>query len=453
MEEKRFIDRKSELKSILQVLKSKSAELLILYGRRRIGKSRLLHETAKKTKLDLFVMLEETDYQTNLKKAAEAAAARFNFPQFSPKTFKELFSSLPEKTRVVLDEFSYLASSFGEFQAIWEEIARPKKIKLILSGSLIRVMEDLNYSLKSPLYGRATAILKLSPFGVAEVKSWYGESGKIADVLAIYFAVGGIPRYLEIIDKPSLAKIAQAFFSQNGLLLREGKLLLKESFPASVVLPRVLTAVAGGETEAGKIADITGLKNNEVGKYLSLLVDFGYVEKRYPALHANKKQVRFYPADNFLAFWSCFVSEHYSEIDNGRGELAVRKFTRDFNTFCGFQFEKAVIQAILKNPQILPFEFEFLGNQWGKTNTGVYEIDILAGNSKTNQILFGECKWQNQANALKIVKNLAPKNQFVKWHEKKRQEYFAIFAKSFKNKIKEFEGKRVICLDLPTIWS
>ena len=167
MEEKTFINRNDEKALILKALSNKGAELIIVYGRRRVGKSRFLREIAKEKKINLITMLEDSDYDTNLAKVSRTIEEKLNLPSFKPKNFRELFQAIPEGSIIILDEYSYIAAAAtAEFQGIWEEIIKPKAIKLILCGSMIRVMEDLNYSLSSPLYGRATQIIKMLPLKI-----------------------------------------------------------------------------------------------------------------------------------------------------------------------------------------------------------------------------------------------------------------------------------------------
>ena len=451
MEEKSLIDRVGELDSLKAALSRPGPELVLLYGRRRVGKSRLLRELMKAVKADVFVMLEDADRATNLAKFASAVAKAFSLPSFSPSSFRNAFEAIPEKSVVFIDEFSYIAGSAGEFQGIWEEIAKPKQLKVVLSGSLIRIMEDLNYSLKSPLYGRATAILKLMPLQLAEVFAWYGGGAGAEEVFRTCFIVGGIPRYLEVIEKPSLEEIEKAFFSKNGLLLREGKLLLKESFPTSELYPKILFSVAGGKTEASKIANDCGVKAGEISKYLSVLADYGFVEKRQPVIGANKKSVRFYIKDRFIGFWSRFVWPYYAELESGVGTDGISFFRKNFGDYCGRAFEKTMMEILQANGGLLPQGFNRIGPQWGKAGGEAYEIDILAINEMENGILFAECKWSNDVDAAEVVKSLAEKTGFVEWNNEKRTGEFAVFAKSFKRRIGEFNGKKVHCLDLGDI--
>lgn len=455
MEEMRFVDRVEELGVLKQALERKGAELVILYGRRRVGKSRLLRELHGMRDSVLFVMMEDADYSTNLKKFSNATAKMFGFPSFSPNSFREAFESIPKNSTVFIDEYSYIGSATGEFQGIWEEVAKPRKIKLLLCGSLVRVMEDLNYSLKSPLYGRATSVMKLNPLSFGHILEWYGEQFPLEELFQTYFCVGGIPRYLEMIEKPKLEKIKTEFFSKDGLLLREGKLLLKESFPSSSVFPKILFSIAGGKTEATKIANDVQLKASEISKYLAILVDYGFVEKRYPIVDPGKKDTRFYIADPFFGFWSLFVWPNYTDLESGASENALEYFTKNFGDYSGRAFEKTVLEIFKRKPEMAGNRFLIIGKQWGQfkgeKGNNTYEIDLLALNENAKEALFGECKWTDNVNAGEIAKELDKKTSHVKWHNAQRKETLAVFAKSFSKKINEFEGKKVICFELKDI--
>lgn len=449
MEDKPFVDREDELNLIERTLEREGAELIIVYGRRRIGKSRLLKEIKVKNSSIIMIMMEETDYSNNLNKFAEKIGAHFGFPSFSPKSFREAFQNIPPKTVLIIDEYSYIASTSGEFQAIWEEIVKPNKIKLILSGSMIRIMEDLTYSIKSPLYGRATQVIKLLPLKIKDVYKWYSTKNNLKKIFEVYFSVGGIPRYLELIENPSQDSIKKVFLEKNGLLLREGKLLLKESFPSSLIFPKIMFSIANGKTEATKIANDVNIKASEISKYLSVLIDYGFVEKRFPMFGKGKKDVRFYMADRFFAFWTTFVWPFYGELENGVITNAEKKFEVDFTKFCGQEFERTVIEILnIKNCMNL-LKNAKIGKQWGKmpkttkTEKGndAYEIDILALNEETKEILLAECKWRENVDCDEIIQNLKKKAEFIEWNKDERKESYAIFAKSFKK-------KRLNCFDL-----
>jgi len=412
MEAKRFVGRKDEMDLLINSLNKQGAELIILYGRRRVGKTRLLEELSKRIHIDLSLMFEEADYTTNLSKFAQKILERYNYPSFEPKTFREAFLSIPENTIIILDEFSYI-QTIGEFQAIWEEVCKKKNHKVILCGSMIRIMEDMAYSIKSPLYGRATCIIKLMPLKFAEVVEWYkGED--IEDILTTYFCVGGIPRYLELIDTPGEKEVLNAFVDKNSILLREGKLLLKESFPSSEIYPKIMFALSKGCTEPVKIANEIHIPAQQISKYLLILCDYGFAEKRMPFFGGGKKDVRYYMADPFFEYWIRFAWLNYNEIENGKKIIPTKE---QLNSYYGRQFEKTVRESYMK-----------AGTQWGKD----YDIDVVAQDGK--KLILIECKWQKEVDADEIMRKLTEAGKFISGAKS-----YTIYAKSYKRKTKDAE--------------
>ena len=122
----------------------------------------------------------------------------------------------------------------------------------------------------------------------------------------------------------------------------------------------------------------------------------------------------------------------------------------DLNSFIGKKFEKIIFELLQRHMILKEFSFTKIGKQWGKIpkRKENYEIDILALNENTKQILFAECKWQSKVNAAEICKELTEKASYVQWHNEERKEIFAVFAKSFSRRIEEFEGRKVYCFDL-----
>ena len=153
--------------------------------------------------------------------------------------------------------------------------------------------------------------------------------------------------------------------------------------------------------------------------------------------------------NNFFSFWFRYVKKYESYYEQSRTNEVVRFFHETFNSYVGRMFEKFCLELIKQYPKIIPIKFDRIGGQWGKfkgeKGKNTYEIDIVAPNERTREILFAECKWKDKLNAEKILAELKSKANYVKWHNDKRKEYYAIFAKSFK---KEIEEKNVYCYDL-----
>ena len=163
-------------------------------------------------------------------------------------------------------------------------------------------------------------------------------------------------------------------------------------------------------------------------------------------LKSQKSKKRLYfIKDNYLNFWFKFIYPNKSSLEEGEIENVLNKIIEKYPEYFSQIFEKICRKVIVKK-----FSFNRIGKQWGKTYRGkeTYEIDILALNEKTKEILFAECKWRNNVNAENIAKKLEEKTKNIDWNTSNRKEIFVIFAKSFKKKIEEYEGRRVYCYDL-----
>jgi len=144
-----------------------------------------------------------------------------------------------------------------------------------------------------------------------------------------------------------------------------------------------------------------------------------------------------------VKFWFKFVSRYFAEIDSGIDVNAVSNFNKNFNTFLGEIFEKLILD-LLSQRKLVMFDFDRIGKWWWKDK----EIDVIALNERKKEVLFVECKWKSNVNALKVVKELQEKAKYVDWYKDKRKESFAVFAKSFSKKITQFNDKKVYCFDL-----
>ena len=243
----------------------------------------------------------------------------------------------------------------------------------------------------------------------------------------------------------------KAFFSQNSILLREGKLLLKEAFPASAVFPKILFAVAHGETEATKIANKSDIRGAEVSKYLSILEDYGFIKKKFPVLGGGKKDVRFFIADRFFGFWVLFVQSFYGEIESGNRSAVLSDFEKKKKYFYAKEFESLVEELFAKRKELVPFTVKKIGKQWWKKQKETYEIDVVGYNEETKQILYCECKWKEKVLPTPLLLKLEEKIRNLDWKKDERMEYIVLFAKSFTEKPKQWKSIPVRCFDIKDI--
>lgn len=199
---KEFINRRNELEFLDRKHKEKGFEFIIISGRRRTGKSRLLKEFVKDRE-NIFLLCEERRWQYNLSKFNKAIGEYFEIPRPNFNSFSACFEYIAKEDRkgltVVIDEYSYLirrSDIIAEFQTIVDEILPESEIKLVLSGSAVGMMKKRVLGYKSPLYGRSTGQIFLQPLKFRDLQEWFPGT-KIEDQVKIYAVCDGIPKYLE----------------------------------------------------------------------------------------------------------------------------------------------------------------------------------------------------------------------------------------------------------------
>ncbi|MCD6464112.1 ATP-binding protein [Candidatus Woesearchaeota archaeon] len=446
---KLFVDRKREIQFLESRYKQPGFEFIVLSGRRRVGKSRLLEEFCK-DKPNIFLMCENRKFQYNLDKFNLRIAEFFNISKPNFNSFTECFEFITKtynsnkKLVVVIDEFSYLAKNpeiVAEMQGIVDEVLKDKNVMLVLSGSIISLMEKHLLSRSSPLYGRTSGTVSLKPLKFKHLFEWFKNKG-FETVFKIYAVADGIPKYLEFFKGVNIDReIVNNFFNSSSFLFREAYQLLSEELREPETYIQILEAIALGNNKVVEIANYSYMNARDVSVYLTRLINLGFVKKSFPVIGKTRKRPIYEIKDNYVNFWFNFVSKYFSEIEADNAQVAISEFKKRFNTYLGKAFENLVLE-IIKDSKI--FTFTKIGKWWFKDK----EIDIVALNEEKKQILFGECKWQGNVNAEKIVKELAEKSQFVQWFNNERKESFAVFAKSFKKRLKSFEGKPVYCFDL-----
>jgi len=445
---RKFINRELELTKIKNLLKSNKFEFAVIYGRRRVGKTTLLKKVIE-NKRALYFLCVRRSIKHNLKKFSHKVCEFLNIPKVEFKDFIDAFKtilSIEKKPIIIIDEFGYLVEKdqgiLSDFQEIVDELLKDTEAKLILCGSYISVMQAKVLGKKSPLYGRNTMQLNLKPLKFADIFKWFPKI-KFEDALKIYAVTNAIPKYLEFFKAKNVEKeIINNFFDPSSFLYNDVLNLLSEELRDYSTYLQILEAIALGYTKITEIGNYVFINAKDVYFYLKILINLGIVERVVP-LFAPKKAKRgtYKIKDNYFKFWFEFVSEFQSDIEAYVIESAIKKFRQNFNIYLGEVFENLCLES-LKELNIFPFTK--LGKWWHKDK----EIDIIALNEKSKEILFCECKWKDKVNAEKICKELLEKAGYVQWNNDKRKESLAVFAKSFSKRISEFEGRRVYCFDL-----
>jgi len=461
MQKIKFIDRKRELEFLENLWKEKGFKLVIIFGRRRVGKTELIKKF-QENKKHIYYLCDKGGTERNALRFARIASFLFgDVPPSVEYGFENVFSYIKnrigkEKIVITLDEFAYLIEKDSAipsiFQRIVDEILKDTEIMLILCGSSMGMMYEHTLSAKSPLYGRKKGFWEVKPLSFRDVCKFF-PSLKIEEIIKIFSVFGNIPSYLKEVDvKLSLEEnVKEKIMRKGSPLYREPEILLLEEFKEPGPYQNILEAMSR-EATLSKIASKANLEAKDLPKYLKKLIQLSLVRREYPVTEKKGKTKKslYFINDNLFFFWYKFCSRNLSFLEEGREEFVFKKYVKDnLPHVFAKGFEEVCRELVTFRFPV----FERTGRWWrhvrdetGKRNTE--EIDILALNEKAKEILLAECRWQRKVNARKICKELAEKSQYVRWHNDKRRESFAIFAKSFSKRISEFEGRKVYCFDL-----
>lgn len=451
MSQQNFVNRKEELDFLEERYKSASAEFVVLYGRRRVGKTELLLKFLENKKGVYFLASTEGDRQ-NIRDFSKVAGrfigdenlGRLEFDGwqsffetlFGHKTFDAMLKK--EKVVIILDEFPFLIQSNRNipsiFQKIWELIVGRENVMLILSGSAIAVMESDVLDKKSPLYGRRTCQWQLQPLHFSHLAEFLPYS--LEELAMVWYIVGGIPAYIPKFN-PEVRfweNVRNAVLKKGSYLYMEAETLLNYEFREPKNYKLMFKAIALGCNTLGEICNHTGLDKSMVSKYLEVLKKLYIIREEAPVTASRKFKRRLYfVSDPYFNFWFRYVYPNRIDLEAGRSEEVLALVKKDFSEYSGPMFEVLVDELIRTRYVLKEFSFSKIGRWWHKDK----EIDLVALNDQAKEILFCECKWQDKVDAKKVLSELKEKSKFVDWNNDKRTENYAIFAKSFKEKIKE----------------
>lgn len=449
-----FIDREEELKTLSECWSSKGFRFVVIYGRRRIGKTELIKEFIKDKK-SIYFLCSNRKIQYNLRKFSESICRFIGIPKVSFNSFQDAFdallSKISEKIVIAIDEFGYLVREdpgvLSDFQEIVDEKLKEKNIMLILCGSSISMIETRVLGYKSPLYGRATDYMRVGPLDFHGLKQWFPESTH-EDMIKIYSVTNNVPKYLEFFSGKNVEEeIIRNFFNSTSFLFGDAIRILSEELRDYTTYIQVLEAIALGYNRINEIGNYAFIQPKDTFFYLKVLSSLGIVERIIPILSPKKaKRGMYFINDNYFNFWFKFISPFHDEIENNNINEAIENFHNQFNTYLGEIFER-VARKSLANKKLLPFKITKIGKWWHKN----VDIDIIALNERTKEISFFEVKWKDlkKEECEKILEELKKKAEHVNWHKNERKEFYGVIAKSIEEK--EELKKNYLIYELPDI--
>ena len=419
-----FVDREKELGALENMYGKDGFRAVLIYGRRRVGKTYLIKKLME-NKDSLYLMCLDRSVRENIENFSRVASFR-GLPFIKSENLIEFFERLKpylDGYIVVLDEFQYLIENdkgiLGDVQYVFDEILHDSKMMFIICGSSMGTVEKVGADMRSPLYGRFVSRMKVNPMGFRDVIGFHRDKS-FEDIMRIYSAVGGIPLYHTYFKRGFWKDVKDTFFNPGHVLYNEAEFLLRQELRDIGRYEAILRSMAEGNTRVTSIANSAYMDAKDIPKYMSVLINLGIVGKISPVTAPPKARNSIYEiSDNYFRFWLRFVDRFRGEIELGELSSPVEYLKENIASYVGKKVED-VVRELLRN------EYEKVGRWWKKD----VEIDIIALNEKKKDILFGEVKWRNRPVGWNVVEELMEKKELVEWNSENRKERFLIVSKS-----------------------
>ena len=406
-----MIGREKDIEQLENLYNSGRFEFLVMYGRRRVGKTTILQEFSSRYNV-IFYSAQEKNDSLNLYDFSRTLQQYYEGHFIAPfQTWEDALSYMTNKasekrTVLIIDEFPFMAGPNPSIKSIFQhEIDHKWKdlnIFLILCGSSVSFMINDIMGYESPLYGRVTSSMEIQPFDYLDSAKFF-ENYSVEDKLIAYGILGGIPRYLNAFSpKSSVKKNIETEILRNGAFLNdEPMMLLKMELREPSVYNSILEAIARGYNRVTEIADCIHEDKGKCSKYLLTLMSIRLVEKRVPCGEPEESKKAIYVlTDNFYRFWYRYVFSNKSYYDLLGPEDATEEVIGEISDFMGLTFEDICKQYLIRQAKAkkLPFVPFYIGKWWGN-NPAIRaqdDVDILALNKKKTEGLFCECKFTNK---------------------------------------------------------
>ena len=438
----RFIDREQELDTLQNEYERKGSSLVILYGRRRAGKTTLISEFIKDKNALFFLASEESETQN--RNAFKEKAADFIdsalLREASVSTWDAIFAAIMErrfesKPIIVIDEFQYIGRSNPAFpsifQRIWEEQLKNRSVMVILCGSLISMMESQTLAYNSPLYGRRTAQIRLGQIPFRYYGDFFpGKSRK--ELIEMYAITGGVPKYIEVFSESRdiYRAIQRNVLNRSGYLYDEPHFLLQQEVSEIGSYFSIIKAIAASNHKLSAISSALEIKATSLTKYLKILIDLDILEREVPITEDNPEKSKrglYKIKDNYIRFWFAFVYPNMSFIESGNSRIVLDKIRKGLVTsHIAFVYEDVCREKMwdLNGDGAWPFHFTRIGRQWDADT----EIDIAALDPEGRNLVLGECKYWQEPVGMNVLRDLEQKAERVAWNRDRRKTWFVLFS-------------------------
>ncbi len=443
----RFIDREAEMAFLEERYASGRFEFMVLYGRRRVGKTELLRNFLA-GRPHIYFLADKRGTDRNVLRLRREMAEALGVHEVATEELEELFrwyvGEAGERPLVVIDEFPYLVEKDDSvpsvLQLVIDQDLSDTDAMLILCGSSEGMMERTVLGARSPLYGRRTGHWKVMPLAFADACGFF-PGASIEGCIEFFSILGGVPHYLQRFsdDAGAVENAEREVMSRTGGLYEEVDFLLREELREPDVYKAILEAIGSGKAKAGEIAAASRIPVHDIDKYLKVLGRLGLVERVRPVTKGPKsKRTRYFLADPLFRFWFTFCEPHKSDLELGETGRCRQAVEDRLNAFVGRAFEPLCRDLVAS---AFPGRWPEMGPWWGtRRENGKridVEIDVVGLNAADKEILLGECKWSEGVDARSVLSDLRAKAHHVQWNQKDRREVYVLFARSFKGRLDE----------------
>jgi hypothetical protein len=420
----KFIGRQRELDELNQVLAQGGAQFLLVYGRRRVGKTTLILHWAQQTGRPVIYWVATRDTPAQVRLGFTQALWAWAYPgsQAVPRfdTWSEVFETAAQligdqPVILIMDEFSYATESDpalpSNLQAAWDHLFKDRNATIVLAGSHIGMMVEL-MGYHAPLYGRFTAQLPVDPLPFPALRDFLPRYPAVERV-AVYAVTGGIPAYLERFDSTESigSNIQRLFMRRTGMFRSEPFLLVGDVIRRETqTYEAVLKAVASGRSTPQEIGSMLGVTSSYLSPYLKQLETLRLIDRRLPATvppdrRGTSRSSRYHLADPYLRFYFRFIAPNLGLVEQELTRLLWERMSEQFRAFVGeTAFEELCRSWTLAQARAgrLPFVPDIVGSHWAQD----VQVDVVALNWREQAILLGECKWGVDAVGRSVVREL-----------------------------------------------
>ena len=430
----KFYNREVEIELLQEIEKnSKSfAQMTILTGRRRIGKTALLKNSFLNSQHVVYFFVAKKNELLLCDEFVKEVEEKLNVYLGAFQNFTQLFKALmmlsqSKNFTLIIDEFQEFSninsSIFSDIQNIWDSYKEQSKINLICCGSIFSIMKKIFENHKEPLYGRITSKIVVNQFNTDVIKQilkdFYPDY-KNDDLLAFYMVTGGVAKYVEqlVLNKAfTKNKIFDTVLKESSFFIDEGRAVLVDEFGKDYGnYFSILSLIASSKNERSEIEDILKM---QIGGYLDRLEkDFNLITRIRPfGEKEGCRNIRYKIEDNFLNFWFRFIYKFRSAVEIGNYQYVKQILERDYETYSGFILEKYFRSVLIESNK-----FSKIGNYWDKK--GHNEIDIIAVNDYEKIINFYEVKRHKKRINLTVLEEKS--KEIIKKYQDYKVDYIGL---------------------------